>query len=293
MLLASLTKEMQFPPGQMLPLVFAGLCLLFAGIHVYRKMLRRVAVRGGLVRSDLLSLPDTLVAASLILFLLLLLSIQWFGLADVPKPPANPPNGGSAHDPQIIAGALQFALPVAAVLALLIARGLNINTLFGLNRMGLFRAIGAAAGLILLLLPMFVVVTAIAYQLLDGQAEQQELVKIYQRAAKSGNRDIIWQVMFAAVFIAPITEEFLFRGYFYPVLKRSFGALPAALFVSVLFGLIHNNALGMPGLTLLALALTLAYEWSGSIVLPVFMHACFNGISLLGMWWNTQQTLQP
>jgi membrane protease YdiL (CAAX protease family) len=53
----------------------------------------------------------------------------------------------------------------------------------------------------------------------------------------------------------------------------------------VLFAAIHNNALGFPGLTLLALALTLAYEFTGTLLVPVFMHACFNGISLFVMWW--------
>lgn len=293
MLLATLTKEMQIPPWQAVPLALAGLALFFAGIQVYRKMLRRVAQRGGLVRSDLLGLPDTLVAASLIIYSLLLFSIQWFGLSETPKPPANPDGAGGAQGLQIIYSSLMLVVPAAAILAFLVSRGVDVGTFLGLRRLRPLRAMGTAAGLILLLLPIFVVVAAVAYQLLGGQAEQQELVKIYQQAAKSGNYGIIWQVIVTAVLIAPLAEEFLFRGYFYPVLKRFAGAVPAALFVSVLFALIHNNALALPGLTLLALALTLAYEWSGSIVLPVFMHACFNGLSLLGIWWNVQHAAQP
>jgi membrane protease YdiL (CAAX protease family) len=217
--------------------------------------------------------------------------MQWV----VPVPPKPPETAGAAGDGvtglQIIYGALQFALPVAAIIALLIARGVSLPMLFGLKRVGLVRAIGIAAGLVLLLLPVFMVVTSIAYQFLDGHAEQQELVKVYQRAAKTGKSEIIWQVMVAAVVIAPITEEVLFRGYFYPVLKRIAGPLPAALGISVVFGAIHNNALGFPGLTVLALALTLAYEWSGSIVVSIFMHAWFNATSLFAMWWATSHGL--
>ena len=283
---AALTKEIQIPAGQLILLNAVALCLLFAGIFVYRKMLRRVGTRGGLVRSDLFGLPDLLVTATLVVLLLLLVAMQWV-VPSPPKPPDAHGAAGAVSGLQIIYGALQFALPVGAILALLIARGVSLPAIFGLKRVGLLRAVVTAASLLILLLPLFMLVTTVAYQFLDGHSEPQELVKIYQHAAKAGKSDIIWQVMLAAVVIAPITEELLFRGYFYAVLKRVTGPVPAAFGISLLFGAIHNNALGFPGLTLLALALTLAYEWSGSILVPIFMHACFNATSLLAMWWAT------
>ena len=286
MLVATLTKEIPLPTDQLILLNAVALCLLFAGIFVYRKMLRRVGARGGLVRSDLFGLPDVLVTGTLVVLLLLLVAMQWV-MPSPPKPPDASGATGGITGLQIIYGALQFALPVAAILAFLIARGVSVPVIFGLKRVGLFRAIGIAAGLVLLLLPLFMLVTTIAYRFLDGHAEPQELVKVYQQAAKTGKTQILWQVLVAAVVIAPITEEFLFRGYFYGVLKRVAGPLPAALGISLLFGAVHNNALGMPGLTLLALALTLAYEWSGSILVSIFMHAWFNATSLFVMWWAT------
>lgn len=291
MLLATLTEEIQLPRDQMILLNVVALCLLFAGIHVYRKMLRRVELSGGLVRTDLFALPDMLVVGTLIVLLGLLLALQWVAPSS-PKPPADPGAATRAvTGMQIIYGALQFALPVTAILALLIGRGVSLPEVFGLKRVGVLRAIGVAAGLLLLLLPVFMLVTSIAYQMLGGHAEKQEIVKLYQEAAKTGRHEILWQVFVAAVLIAPITEEILFRGYFYPVLKRFGGALPAAFATSALFGAIHNNALGLPGLTVLALGLTLAYEWSGSLLVSIFMHALFNGMSLFFMWWASQHGL--
>ena len=286
MLVATLTKEIPLPTDQLILLNAVALCLLFAGIFVYRKMLRRVGARGGLVRGDLFGLPDVLVTGTLVVLLLLLVAMQWV-MPSPPKPPDASGATGGITGLQIIYGALQFALPVAAILAFLIARGVSVPVIFGLKRVGLFRAIAIAAGLVVMLLPLFMLVTTIAYRFLDGHAEPQELVKVYQQAAKTGKTQILWQVMVAAVVIAPITEEFLFRGYFYGVLKRVAGPVPAALGISLLFGAVHNNALGMPGLTLLALALTLAYEWSGSILVSIFMHAWFNATSLFVMWWAT------
>jgi membrane protease YdiL (CAAX protease family) len=168
---------------------------------------------------------------------------------------------------------------------------MSLSDIFGLRRVGVVRAVVTAAGAIFLLLPIFFVVTMIAYQFLGNHAEQQELVKVYQHATKTGKKEIVWQVGVAAVCIAPVTEELLFRGYIYPVFKRVFGALPAALGSSVLFAAIHNNALGFPGLTVLALGLTLLYERTGSIVVPVFMHAWFNGVTLFFMWWAVRHEL--
>ncbi len=297
MLVAILSKEIQLPveqisAAQWLLLNVLSLLLLIAGIFSYRKMLRRVKLRGGLVRSDLFGLPDVLLASTIVIFFFALIALQW--VLPPPAKPADPGGaGGDLSDLHIIYGALQLALPAAVILAFLIARGVSLPQIFGLRRVRLFRAIALSAGLTLLLLPLFMLVTTLAYELLGGHAEQQELVKIYQQAAKTGKSEIIWQVFVAAVVIAPITEEILFRGYFYAVLKRVVGPVPAALGISLLFGAVHNNALGMPGLTLLALGLTLAYEWSGSILVCIFMHAWFNATSLVAMWWATNHGMVP
>ena len=268
MTVATLAKENLLPIDQALPVSIVGLCLLYAFVIVYRRLLRGIQLRGGQVRSDLFGLPDTLVVGIFIVLMTLALAIQWV----FPKMAA----GGAGL--QIVSSVLFVSLPV--ILALMIVRGISLPLVFGLRRVNPFRAFGVAVSLIVLLLPVIMIVTVIAYQILDGHAEQQE-------------RDVIWQVTLTAALIAPLIEEFLFRGYFYPVLKRITGPAPAAIAISLFFGAIHYNAAGFPVLTVLALALTLAYEWSGSILVPIFMHACFNSIMLALMWWQTRAGLTP
>ncbi len=289
MFIAAVTKEIELPQEYALLAKVVGVLLLVAGATVYRQLLRRVCGTGGKVRSEFLGATDVLVAMTLVAFLCLLLAVQWIG-----TPPAEAtaaPPGQAISGLQIIYGALQFALPVAAILALLIGRNISLFDLFGLKRVGVIRAVAMAGGLILLLLPMFLLVTSLTYQMLGERAEQQELVKIYQHAARTGNDGMVWQVVIAAVCIAPFAEEILFRGYIYPVFKRTIGTVPAAFGTALLFAAIHNNALGFPGLTLLALALTLAYEFTGSLLVSVFMHAWFNGLSLFAMWWAVRNGL--
>lgn len=288
MFIATIAKEIPLPLDQMILLNVVGCILLIIGVMTYSRLIRRVNRDGGHVRSELLGLPDILVAVTLAVLLGLLLLLQWFApeTAHAHSAGESPPH--EIKGIHVIYGALQFALPVLAILALLIGRNISPIDVFGLKRVGFFHALALAGALLLLLLPIFLMVTAVAYQFLGEHAEQQELVKVYQHAAKAGKRDIIWQVAIAAVCIAPVTEEILFRGYFYPVFKRLLGPLPAAFGTSFLFAAIHNNALGFPGLALLALALTLVYERTGSIIVPIFMHAWFNGANLFFMWWAAQ-----
>ena len=280
MTFASLAKEIPLPIEQALPMYAVALALLYACVIVYRKLLRGIRLRGGQVRSDLFGLPDTIVVGAFVAMIVLALAMQWLFR--------------SSSGPQwlqIASTVLFLALP--PILALMVIRGLSLPTMFGLQRLGLFRVIGVSVGLIVLLLPVIMIVTAITYQILDGHAEQQDLVMKFREAAKAGKRDILWQVFTAAAVVAPLVEEFLFRGYFYPVLKRLAGPLPAAITVSLLFGAIHNNAAAFPVLTVLALALTLAYEWSGSLFVPILMHACFNTVMLALMWWQTSHSVTP
>ena len=285
MFIAAIAKEIPLPQDQMILLNVVGVILLIIGITTYSRLLRRVGRDGGNVRADLLGFPDILVAVTLASLLLFLLLLQWFVPETTHAHSAAPSPVREMKGMHIIYGALQFALPVLAIFALLIGRNISPFDVFGLKRIGLFQALALGGTLVLLLLPIFLMVTGIAYHFLGDHAEQQELVKVYQHAAKAGKRDILWQVLIAAVCIAPVTEEILFRGYIYPVFKRLLGPLPAAFGASFLFAAVHNNALGFPGLTVLALALTLVYERTGSILVPMFMHAWFNGMNLLFMWW--------
>ena len=77
------------------------------------------------------------------------------------------------------------------------------------------------------------------------------------------------------------------------MLARSLGRAPSAIFTSVFFAAVHDKLAILPGLTLLALCLTLAFEFTGSLLVPIVMHMVFNAISLLVMWLQVNQGLTP
>lgn len=79
-----------------------------------------------------------------------------------------------------------------------------------------------------------------------------------------------------ACILAPIVEELVFRAGLYRFLKGRIGK-EAGIFVSAaLFAMLHFNLLSFPTLMILGIALCLAYEGTGNLKVPIFMHALFN-----------------
>ena len=93
-----------------------------------------------------------------------------------------------------------------------------------------------------------------------------------------------------AVLIAPIAEEFLFRGYLYGVLRRFAGRLPAIIVSSLLFAAVHLHLPSMLGLTILAVLLCLVYERTGSLWANICIHATFNTISIAALLFLQKTT---
>ncbi len=89
-------------------------------------------------------------------------------------------------------------------------------------------------------------------------------------------------VALVAVLAAPLVEELLFRGLI-QTLIRSYIGRPwlSVILTSILFATVHENYAHWPALFVLSLAIGYAYEKSGSLWQALFMHAMFNGMSVM------------
>jgi len=97
--------------------------------------------------------------------------------------------------------------------------------------------------------------------------------------AKENNPSLLVILAFLAVIVAPICEEFVFRGYLYGVLKR-FSCTFFATFISALFfAVVHGNLWSLFPLFIVGLFLVIVYEISGSLWAPILTHMLFNGIT--------------
>jgi membrane protease YdiL (CAAX protease family) len=88
----------------------------------------------------------------------------------------------------------------------------------------------------------------------------------------------------AAILLAPLAEEILFRGIIYPAVKQA-GYPHLALWGSVLlFAAVHMNAVTFLPLAVLALLLTALYERTDNLLAPIFAHALFNALNFVTLF---------
>ena len=112
--------------------------------------------------------------------------------------------------------------------------------------------------------------------------EEQTAVKLLEGASSW------WTQAYLAVFmvaIAPVAEEFIFRGVLYPFVKQLGYPRLAWLGVSFLFALIHLDIAILVPLFVLALALTWLYELTDSLLAPITAHSVFNTANLLVLYF--------
>jgi uncharacterized protein len=87
----------------------------------------------------------------------------------------------------------------------------------------------------------------------------------------------------AAVLMAPVVEEFAFRGVFFQGMKRRVGLWPAALVTAVVFAAVHvevQQPLYSSAFVLLGVLFAWTMHRFGSLLVPIVAHATFNGISV-------------
>ncbi len=92
---------------------------------------------------------------------------------------------------------------------------------------------------------------------------------------------LFWAFGFMTVFVAPVVEEFLFRGVLYRFLKSRLRPLGALVLANVVFGLIHFDLSAFLPLCAVGMFFTWAYERTGNIAVPIVCHACLNANTML------------
>ena len=107
---------------------------------------------------------------------------------------------------------------------------------------------------------------------------------------KAGAHDPWWWLTIAsAVVLAPLAEEFVYRGLLQQGLKAiGLGTGTAIVITSFLFAIVHWGALtegsrlvGLTTLFILAVGWGMLYERTGRMAAPVLAHAIFNATNVL------------
>ena len=259
------------PPWlSLVPELRIGLGVLAVCVRVYGRVIGNVRAGLGKVWPGPFGFPDVLVV--------IVLGSWLGGLAVQGFLHAGPPRELSVRD--LVQSAVLFGMIVGGILAFLSYRRISIMQLFGFREVRASQAVKYAAGFLLAAYPLVFLCNVSMQAALGERAQVQEIMRYFVEAVQHSERRSIAATALIGVMVAPLLEELLFRGYIYGTLRRHLGPVLAMVISAALFSAIHVNVPALPALFVLAVCLTLAYEATGSLLVPMLMHAAFNGISL-------------
>jgi uncharacterized protein len=133
------------------------------------------------------------------------------------------------------------------------------------------------AALIVLLLFTFIVLSAIWSAVVHPEKE-----KVLETLGSNGGTALLLLSAALTCIVAPICEEFLFRGFIFTALRNWKGLWPAAIITGVLFGGVHLGSaptLDLVPLMGLGFGLCLLYRYTGSLYPCFVAHSLNNSIA--------------
>lgn len=261
--------------------VLSGLVLL-AGVIVYAVI--RTQINGawnyeGNVLTRPYGAPDALVALGVILF------FGWSAL-QMGDP------GKTAASPHVLSPALELIVGVSMlvffgillILYMRIYREMDPAEMFGLRNLPIPAALAIGAiSFFAVWLTIVIVINLLKAYAFGGTWPDESAQAAVDTFRNAGSPFYKIMLGIVAVIFAPLMEEIIFRGFLYGVIKRFTDRWFATFFTALFFAAVHQHVGSLFPLFLLALGLAIAYEATGCLLVPVFMHAIFNGYNLVAM----------
>ena len=145
----------------------------------------------------------------------------------------------------------------------------------------------AAIGYIVLLTALFLILSAIWAAVFNPEPE-----KLLDKLGANETTSLLVLSAALTCVMAPICEEFLFRGYVFTALRGWCGTWPAAVITGLIFGAIHFGsapALDLVPLAALGFGLCVLYRYTGSLYPCIAAHSLNNSLAFASLeHWGWQ-----
>lgn len=244
---------------------------LVAGVYIYVSLVRQISSRVTEPDAPLIrrfGWPEAVLAVFLSFFFLLT-------LAGAPTQKVT----RMANRDLIVSAVFTIGL-LLVVAGFLRLRRFDLDSLGGFSKIGFFRTAVTGGVLMLAAYPLIFLADVITQRVLQKPPEKQAIVDMFNASSTLQQRVLI---IVLAVSVAPLAEEFIFRFFLYGVVKRYFGRALGVLVSALLFAAVHAHAPSFAPLFVLGSCFAIAYEWSGSVLVPMTMHAFFNALTLTAL----------
>lgn len=174
--------------------------------------------------------------------------------------------------------------------AVVLLNGRTAEIQYGFNRLPLIRAQAFA-------LVVFGAVMLVESPLSSGSDWLLDYLKVPHPEEDSvqsfrqlnGMPQILIFVFFAVVF-SPVVEELFFRGFLLTFLKNYTSPVMAIVLSAGVFAAAHVSLGAFVPLWFLGIVLGVAYEHTGSLLVPMTIHGCFNLATALALLLDKSNT---
>ena len=159
--------------------------------------------------------------------------------------------------------------------------GIRLSEGLGLRNKNLLRSLALAFVVFIVILPVAYGLGQVSTMLMEKMhwtPKKEEAVALVTDASSLASAIYLG---FFAIVLAPVAEEFIFRGVLFPFVKQLGFPRTAWIGISLLFALVHLSAAYFIPLFVLALALTWLYERTDNLLAPIFVHALFNAVGIV------------
>lgn len=113
-----------------------------------------------------------------------------------------------------------------------------------------------------------------------GSPERQQLIDDMISLENTG---VLSALCFSSIIIAPIMEEFAFRGFIYNILRQRVGIIAATISSALFFSAVHVSLAQTPVLFVFGCIQCWLYEKTQSLRYPILLHMIFNTISTVAV----------
>ena len=180
-------------------------------------------------------------------------------------------------DKEVLIANLTGQIFTVAIIVLIIVWRVKIPQQFGLSLKGRWKSLLWVPAILALSWGITGLLVSLGYfdflKEFQGESPLQEAVILLR---ESSDPVLLTLMAIVACIGAPVSEEVLFRGYIYPVVKGYSAPWFGILFSGILFGVIHYNMAGLPTLVFMGCLLALSYEKTRSLWIPILVHLIFN-----------------
>jgi len=159
---------------------------------------------------------------------------------------------------------------------------------FGLDKPGWPRSLLLAVGVLIIALPVVCFLQSVCVMILTRLGhppDNQTAVDMFLQAKSPLARAYF---AFFAIVLAPVAEEFIFRGVLYPFVKELGWPKLAFVGVSALFALMHHDLAIFIPLMVLAMILTWLYEKTNCLLASITVHSLFNAGNVFLLFFQPQ-----